>query len=162
MQRTLTWGRGRTRGQNCFCCDKISDKYLFPVNFILLCLGSYAFAFLHHYHYHYEKENFPAPGPNDITLLLLSKSCFSVHNCTNYFYCSSVHLLYFLDWLDWLGDWLSNVSFASEAGENMPPLESWLKWYEPNDQNIFFVSGVIAFKMAYKENGNMAKRNPSY
>ena len=35
-------GPGRTSGQNCFCCDKISDKYLFPVKFILLCLGSHA------------------------------------------------------------------------------------------------------------------------
>ena len=74
------FGPGCTRGQNCFCCDKISDKYLFPVNFIWLCLGSHAFAFLSYTH---QKENFPALGPNDITLLLLSKSCFSAHDCTN-------------------------------------------------------------------------------
>ena len=35
-------GPGRTRGQNCFCCDKIIDKYLYPVNLLLLCLGSHA------------------------------------------------------------------------------------------------------------------------
>ena len=102
---------------------------------------------------HASKGNFPAPGPNDITLLLLSKSCFSAHDCTNYFYCSLVHLSYFLDWLDWLGDWLSKVSSPSEAGENMPPLESWLKWYEPNDQNIFLYLESSLLKWHMKRTG---------
>ena len=39
---TIHYGPGRTRGQNCFCYDKISDKCLFPVNSVLLYLGSHA------------------------------------------------------------------------------------------------------------------------
>ena len=55
-------GPGRTSGQNCFCCDKISDKYLFPVKFTLLCLGSHAICIPVIHASMCTKENFPTPA----------------------------------------------------------------------------------------------------
>ena len=34
VDKNLTFFWLGSSGQNCFCCDKISDKYLFPVKFI--------------------------------------------------------------------------------------------------------------------------------
>ena len=36
----------RTSGQNCFCCDKISDKYLFPVEFKMAYVGRTEFTLM--------------------------------------------------------------------------------------------------------------------
>ena len=62
---------GPTSEQNCSCCDKISDKYFFPVKFILLCLGSNAICIpVMHASMCQQKETFQLPlkACHDITL----------------------------------------------------------------------------------------------
>ena len=68
---TRDLGPGRTSGQNCFCWDKISDKNLFPVKFILLCFGSHAtWIPVIHASMCQQKKTFPRPLKvwNDNTL----------------------------------------------------------------------------------------------